>query len=562
MLRHIHIRDFAIVESVDLDLGSGLTVLSGETGAGKSILIDALGLALGDRADSGSVRHGARRAEISVEFDLRDAGSALAWLRDNDLDAGEECLIRRTISADGRSRAYINGSPVPLQQLKTLGEHLIAIHGQHAHQSLTRGEEQRRLLDAYASSRQDAHKQYLQKVAALARQWQSLNTEYKALRQAAEEREARLELLRYQVAELDTLTPDTDEIHQIEREHARLANANRLLDDGRHCLEALHEHDEQAVTTLLGRLAQELEALTRLDEELAPALELVNGALIQAREGADELRRYLDRLDIDPQRLQYLDERLATLHDLARKHRVEIAALPELHASLAQELQTLEQAGLRLEDMETEIRAVEADYRKAAARLGKARMQAARALGAAIGESMEELGMPGGRFEVGLEPRQDTPPDPHGLERILFRVSANPGIPPRPLGKVASGGELSRISLAIQVRTADSARIPTLIYDEVDSGIGGGVAETVGRKLRTVAEGRQVLCVTHLPQVAAQAHHHLMVSKSTDGQTTQTRIEHLSNEARVDEIARMLGGLEITGQTLAHAEEMIRKAND
>lgn len=560
MLSHIHIRDFAIVEAVDLDLQSGMTVLSGETGAGKSILIDALGLALGDRADSSSVRHGAERAEISVEFDLADAEAATAWLQANELDADGECLIRRTVTAEGRSKAYINGSPVPLQQLKTLGEHLVDIHGQHAHQSLMQREEQRRLLDAYAAQTIKGHKATQANVSSLAQQWKRLNAEYQALRQAAAEREARLDLLRYQVNELDELALDEDEVGHLETEHARLANTGRLLEEGRGCLDSLHENDEHAVTALLGQISRELEELAQVDTTLAPALELVNGALIQAREGADELRRYLDRLDLDPERLQQVDERLAALHTLARKHHVVMAGLPELHNSLRQELADLEQAGMRLEGMETELAALVQAYRAAAAELSKGRARAAKALGKTVSETMDELGMPGGRFEVNLEAVADDEISAHGQEQVGFLVSANPGTPPKPLSRVASGGELSRISLAIQVKTAGSARIPTLIFDEVDSGIGGAVAETVGRKLRAVGEGRQVLCVTHLPQVASQGHHHLQVSKSTDRKTTQTRIEALQPDSRVDEIARMLGGLEITAQTRAHAEEMIRQA--
>jgi len=552
MLSHIHIRDFAIVERIELELGPGMSVLTGETGAGKSILIDALGLALGDRAESGAVRHGAERAEVSVSFQLEAHSPALHWLHEHELDEDGECQIRRTLTREGRSKAYINGRPATLQQLAALGELLVDIHGQHAHQSLTRREVQRELLDAYAG-----HPKLLEQVAELAGEWQALHDEYQSLSRAAAERESRLDLLRYQVQELEALGLATDELDELDAEHRRLANAGELIAACGRVMGLLGDDEESSAGILLGQAAREMEGLRSLDPALAEAAELVDNALIQAEEALDGLRHYADRLELDPERLQFVEERIGAIHTLARKHRVEPAELPELQLRLAGELADLEHADERLEGLQARIGALHERYRKAADKLSKSRAKTAKALSKQVSQAMHELGMPGGRFEVELTPREADTVAADGLERVGFAVSANPGQPPRPLGKVASGGELSRISLAIEVILADSASIPSLIFDEVDSGIGGGVAEVVGRRLRALGERRQVLCVTHLPQVAAQGHRHLQVEKQTDGKSTHTRIRALDPEPRIGEIARMLGGIEITEQTLAHAREML-----
>jgi DNA repair protein RecN (Recombination protein N) len=553
MLTHVHIRDFVIVEQVELALAPGMTVLTGETGAGKSILVDALGLVLGDRADSGVVRHGAERAEIAVTFDTTGAPAAQAWLEEQALDAGEECVLRRVITAEGRSKAFVNGRPVPLQSLRELGERLVDIHGQHEHQSLMRRDVQRELLDDYAG-----HAELLAAVADTYGQWSAVRAELAALRRAAEEREHRLAFLQYQVQELDALGLADDEVPALEEEHRRLANAGRLLGGCEGALARLYE-DETSAHHLLGQSLGELERLRDIDTQLAGSCELLEAALIQLREGADELRRYAGRLELDPQRLQRVEQRIASLHDLARKHRVTPAELPALLARLSAELAELTGAGERGGALEQRLAALARDYLAGAARLRESRARAARELGERVSAAMQELGMPGGRLDVALQPLAEGDWSPAGTERVELQVSANPGHPLRALAKVASGGELSRISLAIQVIAAQSARIPTLVFDEVDTGIGGGVAEVVGRQLRTLGETRQVLCVTHLPQVAAQAHQHLQVRKHTARDTTHTGIRDLTGTDRVDEIARMLGGIDITEHTVAHAREMIER---
>jgi DNA repair protein RecN (Recombination protein N) len=554
VLRHLHIRNFALVESLELDLEAGMTVLSGETGAGKSILLGALGLTLGDRADSAVVRHGEPRAEISATFTIEGLPAVRNWLVERELEMGDECILRRTVSADGRSRAYINGQPSPVQALKELGEQLVDIHGQHAHQSLLKRDIQRQLLDSFAGLSDVARK-----TAEAYRQWQQLNEEYQTLSRASAERDSRLELLRYQVQELDALQLGEDELAELDEEHARLANANRLLEGSQSALGLLHENDEQSIASLLERTLAELQSLQGYDSALSPACELLEGATIQAKEAATELRHYADGLELDPERLSWVEQRLATIHDLARKHRSEPAQLAALQQRLQQELEELEQAGSRLEGMQAAIDQALADYQRLAEKLSQGRRKGAKQLAQQVSDNMQELGMGGGRFDVALTPLDSTPAL-NGAESVELQVSANPGQPLRPLSKVASGGELSRISLAIQVIAAGQEGIPTLIFDEVDVGVGGGVAEMVGRQLRALGENRQVLCVTHQPQVAAQGHHHLQISKRSRGETTRTEVAPLTGEERVAEVARMSGGLEITTQTLDHARELIGQA--
>ena len=562
MLSHIHIRDFAIIDRLELELSEGMSVLTGETGAGKSILVDAIGLLLGDRADRSVIRHGAEKAEISATFNLTDLPAATAWLEENDLaDDGSgdgECLIRRVVS-DGRSKGYINGSPVPMASLQALGERLVEIHGQHEHQSLMRREVQRDTLDDFAG-----HAKLLSELAGRHRDWRAAREELDRLRRESNERSERLELLRYQVEELDRLELRDGELEELDEEHARLANAGRLLESGQRALGLLDssfgDNDEGSASSLLAHALSELESLAELDAGLDSSRELVDSALIQLREGASELRGYLERLEMDPQRLNWVEERIGAIHDIARKHRVEPAQLMDLTERLRADLEGLENADQRLGGLDEEVAKLADAYRATAAKLTKSRTKASGKLGKGVSDAMNELGMPGGRFEVALEPLDEEEFSPFGAERIEMRVSANPGQPLKPLAKVASGGELSRISLAIQVIIAKTARIPTMIFDEVDTGVGGGVAEIVGRKMRELGGDRQVLCVTHLPQVAAQGHHHLLVTKVRGKNATQTGIQILEAKSRVEEIARMLGGVKITEQTLAHAEEMIAGA--
>lgn len=556
MLRHIHIRHFAIIDQLALDLLPGMTVLTGETGAGKSILLDALGLALGDRAETGIVRAGAERAEISVEFDIRDNINVQAWLRERELDDDEQCLIRRTMGKDGRSKGYINGRPLPMQSLRELGEQLVDIHGQHAHQSLLKRDIQRQALDAYASNEKTRHQEQLADTTAQFQNWQKLSKELAQLQASREARDDRLELLRYQVEELRELGLGNDELKQIEIEHARLANLNHLQEGGEQVLGALGVEDN-AIADTLEHLSSELAKLRDMDPALSNACESLQDAAIQAREAGTELRTYLDGLFLDPEHLHILDERLGLIHDLARKHRRPPAELPALQAQLETELADLEQAGVQLGNVAEAVARTEQTYRDTAAKLSTYRQHAAKKLAKAVTENLHQLGMPHGRFEIALEPLET--PSLLGLERVEYRVTTNPGQPLQSLAKVASGGELARISLAIQVIIASNGEIPTLIFDEVDVGIGGGIAEVVGRLLRDLSNARQVLCVTHQPQVASLAHHHLHVRKKSAKKATITEVVALETGERVDEIARMLGGLEITQQTLSHAREMIER---
>lgn len=556
MLTHLHIRDFAIIDELELDLTAGMTALTGETGAGKSILADALGLALGNRADSGVVRHGRERAEISASFDITALAPLQTWLAEQGLDADGECVVRRLITSEGRSRGFINGQAVPMLTLQQLGEWLVDIHGQHEHQSLLRREVQRELLDDYAE-----HGPLLSELAACFQRWKSLSEQLTQLRAAADSRDARLDLLRYQVNELDVLAPGAGEIAQLEEEHRRLHHAQRLLDTSQQVLDQLYENDS-ALVSGLNQQTHELEQLLRYDPRLAPPLQLMREAAIQLNEAAGELRDYLAGLELDPHRLIEVEERLNALHDFARKHRVQPEELPALHARLSEELATLQNSGAQLENLAAEARRQQEHYRQLAQRLSKGRAAAAQALSTAVTNRLPELGMPGGCFSIVLNARADDDFAATGMEQVEFQVSANPGQPPRPLAKVASGGELSRISLAIQVVTSRCLRVPTLVFDEVDVGIGGGVAEIVGKQLRALGGSHQVLCITHLPQVAALAHQHLQVRKLSTGDGTTTTIARLGDAERYEEIARMLGGVEITKQTRAHAREMVARARD
>jgi DNA repair protein RecN (Recombination protein N) len=554
MLTHIHIRDFAIVDELELEFAGGMTALTGETGAGKSILVDALGLVLGDRAGAEAIRHGADKAEISATFQITTLPAVRAWLQDQDLEADDECQLRRIIGREGRSRAYINGRPTPVQSLKEIGELLADIHGQHEHQSLLRRDIQRELLDTYAS-----HAAEVTALTALYREHKTQSDELEQLRGAAQDRSARSELLRFHIQELEALDLSTGELQQLEEEHGRLANAGRLLETCQRAVAALYE-DEVSATGLLGHAQAELQELVRFDPKLQSICELLNGALIQAREASDELRGYSESMELDPARLDWIDQRIASIQALARKHRCKTEELNALLERSRQEFEQLEHADEHFDTLERNITRLAKDYHVLALKIRKQRHLAATGLGQKISSAMHELGMPGGRFNIALEDLPAGELTAHGLDRIEFRVSANPGQPPLALTKVASGGELSRISLAIQVIATHASPVSTLVFDEVDTGIGGGVAEVVGRQLRALGERCQVLCVTHLPQVAAQAHQHCQVQKLTGDETTRTRIRPLTGKERVNEIARMLGGIEVTASTLAHAEEMIDKA--
>jgi len=555
MLAHIHIWNFAIVESLDIEIESGLTVMTGETGAGKSILLDALGLALGDRADTSVIRHGCDKAEISVSFSTADCPQAQHWLEANDMASADECIIRRTIASKGSSKAFINGIPSTVQQLRELGEMLVDLHGQHEHQSLLSRDIQRELLDDYADN-----KPLLADVRNTYQHWQQLRSQYEKLHRANTDKDSRLDLLRYQVQELQSLNLQAGETTELETELKRLSNANQLLQTAQSIVTALDENDDASVTEVLNASFSRLQDLVRIDAGLSATVELLNNASIQIQESVSELRHYADNLELDPQRLNEIEQRIEVIHQLSRKHRVSADELVELLPVLQNELDDLEKADIKLDQLVKDIETARHAFTNSASALTKTRQQTATNLGKKITEAMQGLSLQGGQFRAELHALDEGHWGPHGCEQIEFLVSANPGTPVKPLNKVASGGELSRISLAIQVITAQAARIPTLVFDEVDVGIGGRVAEIVGLQLRALGQHRQVLCVTHLPQVAALGHHHYQVSKHTSKHTTVTAIAPLDKPQRIDEIARMLGGIEITDQTLSHAKEMIEKA--
>lgn len=553
MLKTITIRNFAIVDELSVTLDDGMTVLTGETGAGKSILLDALNLALGDRADNDSIRHGCERAEVTVEFELEKHSPALNWLQEQSMDDDTGCLIRRIMSREGRSKGFINGSPVPMQSLKELGEMLVDIHGQHEHQSLLKRDVQRQLLDDYADNA--AH---LKKLQTAYKQWHTLQNRLQQLQTSYEERQARRELLNYQVEELQNLDLQSDEMAQLPEELTRLANAEKLRQTIQTSVNELYDADH-SMYQQLGTHSRELDALLEFDPNLKSNIDMLNEASIQIQEACQDLRHYADTIEPDPQRLSEIEERLGMIHELARKHHVSPEALPELGRELADELQQLGDDEQNLESLQTELDDTYADYQKIANTLSKRRATAAAQLNKQVTATIKELGMPSISFEIQLQPAKDREMTPYGQESIEFMISPNPGQPLKPLRKIASGGELSRISLAIQTVLADSTHIPTLIYDEVDAGIGGPTAEVVGRKLRTLGENRQVLCVTHLAQVASQAHHHLKVYKHALKDRTTSSVQALDTEQRVEETARMLGGIEITRQSLSHAKEMINQ---
>jgi DNA repair protein RecN (Recombination protein N) len=554
MLTQLLIRDLAIVTTLELELNGGLTALTGETGAGKSILIDALGLALGERADNGMIRAGSERAEVTAVFDIGDQASVGAWLQEQELDDGAECILRRSLNREGRSRAYINGRPVPLQQLQALGGLLVEIHGQHAHQSLLKSQHQRHLLDAYGG-----HLALARETATHFKAYQKSRKEFEALVAAASDRASRLDLLQYQQNELTTLGLSLEELSTIDQEQRRLSHLDQLRQQCSEIVNGLDER-EPSMRSLLTRYLAQLSEMQRLDDTLKEPREMLEGALIQVDESLAFLQGYLSDLELDPAALQAVEERLEAIHDTARKYRVAPETLPQRLTEIEQELNQLEHADIELAALEKQLTEQQDSYQDSATKLSKARRKAAKRLGEEISQGMQNLGMQGGVFSVALSPLAEEKAGAGGLEAVEFQVSANPGMPLQPLSRVASGGELSRISLAIQVSTIRYSETPTLVFDEVDVGIGGGVAEIVGQMLRTLGGSRQILCVTHLPQVAAQAMHHLQVSKSSSKQETRTRIAPLEQEQRIEEIARMLGGVKITDQTLAHAREMVNLA--
>jgi DNA repair protein RecN (Recombination protein N) len=554
VLLHIQIRDFAIIDAAELELASGLTVLTGETGAGKSILVDALLLAAGGRAGAEVVRHGAERAEVSATFTIANNPAARAWLAEQSLEHEDgSVVLRRSVGADGRSRAYVNGQTMPVQALRQLGETLVDIHGQMEYQSLMRRAAQRELLDQSGD-----YRELLTAVGEQHRAWSELREQRDRAAASAQDREARLELLRYHLNELKALDLKSGEIEELTAERQRLSQHGRLASGAREILQLLREAEDMNAEQAVSRALTVSRSLTELDARFSPIAKAIDESLIALREGIESAERYEAALEADPQRQEWVEQRLAAIEAIARKHRVEPAALGALQGELAAEFQQLDTLEASLEQVEQKLAQLQAQFRSACTRLTTARVAAAKKLSQRISELMQTLGMPGGVFAIAVRALDSDAVNTHGADEIEFLVSANPGQPPRPLAKVASGGELSRISLAIQVAAAQSEALPCLVFDEVDAGVGGGVAEIVGRQLRTLGERAQVLCVTHLPQVASQAHAHVRVTKLTDGRTTRTVLTVLGADERVEEIARMLGGVSITDKAREHAAEMLR----
>jgi DNA repair protein RecN (Recombination protein N) len=550
MLRTLAIRDFVIVDAIELDLSAGFTVFTGETGAGKSILIDALTLALGGRADASVVREGAAKADITAEFAGEFDAALTGWLSDNEFDAGDgSVLLRRVIDNGGRSKAFINGVSATIAQLRELGEMLVDIHGQHAHQSLLKADAQRQLLDAHAGLQDE-----VKAVTASYRQWRALAKQREEFERDAKNVMLERERLEWQVSELEKLAARPGEWSEVSNEHSRLSHAASLIEGAQQALTLLSEDESSPMLSQLNGIEQKLSKLADIDDKLKPVLEAIEPARIQLQEAVYALNDYLGRIELDPARLRTVEARMEALHSTARKYHVTPDELPQEFAQLSERLRQLADA-TDLDAMREQEQTLADAYRALATKLSKARAKAAKSLSAAVTAAMQELSMSGGRFEIGLNACE---PSAQGVEQVEFLVAGHAGTTPRALAKVASGGELARISLAISVIASAATATPTLIFDEVDSGIGGGVAEVVGRLLKKLGQDRQVLCVTHLPQVASQASHHFQVSKGAvaDGRTV-SRIGGLSANERVEEIARMLGGLEITATTRKHARELL-----
>jgi len=554
MLTQLIVENIALVDRLELEFEAGMSVITGETGAGKSIMLDALGLALGDRAESGLIAGAADKAEIHATFDIAGNTPVLAWLTERDLEAGtDECILRRLVSRDGRSRAYINGAPVTVTDLKTLGEMLIDIHSQHEHQSLLARETHRRLLDEFGG---------LSDIAGKVREgyegWQETRRTLDAHLATREEQAARLALLNYQAQELETLGASKGEASALEAEQKLLANAESLLQSCNQALALCSENDD---ANALDQIARAINLLEELDvEPLRPIVEMLESSRIQLQEATHDISRFADGVEMDPARLSEVETRLSDLYEVARKHRIEPDEIPAFAAQIDAELASLENVSGEIEALDQALTRLRADYQSAARELSGKRSKAAKALESRVTSQLARLGMKGAEFSIALTQGERSEPAPGGLEDIEFLITTNPGQPPRPLGRIASGGELSRISLAIQVVVADTSRVPTLVFDEVDVGIGGAVAEVVGSMLRTLAKNAQIICVTHLPQVAAQGNHHFLVTKASSRSKASTSISVLEESDKVMEIARMLGGIELTEQSLAHAREMFAAA--
>lgn len=559
MLLQLNIQNFAIVRSLDIDWQSGMTTITGETGAGKSIAIDALGLCLGERATTNVVRPNCKKAELAATFDINSNKAAQHWLIKNDLSLDDEetrneCILRRVISAVGRSKSYINGSQVPLAQLKEIGQLLINIHGQHDHQLIVKANEQCRLLDDYAN-----HQTLLDDVKHYYQQWKKLTKELDQLQKTKKENEAKKQLIQYQVDELNEFSLQQDEFITLEADYKRHSNAQDLLDSTLTSLQLLSENNNFNIIDSLRQCSENITELSRVDPELKNVASLLSDSLIQLDEANSDLKQYYQQLELDPQHFSLIEERYSTALQLAKKHQVSPENLVTLHQSLIQELAAISSDESRLDLIINDIDTTKQHYQDAAKALSISRNEAANSLSAAITSSMQELNMPNGQFyiDVSQESEENHTMHSKGIDTISFQVSINPGQALEAMHKVASGGELSRISLAMQVILADSVITPTLIFDEVDVGISGPTAAMVGSKLQQLAKNTQVICVTHLPQVACKGHQQLFVSKLTDGEHTETQVTELNEKKRIKEIARLLAGDKISQHSLANAEELL-----
>ena len=557
MLVNLSIKNFAVVKQLSVNLESGMTAITGETGAGKSIAIDALSLCLGERADAGAVRKDAPKAEIVAHFNLKGHKAALAWLDEQELldEDDDSCFVRRVISREGRSKAFINGTPVSLQQLKQFGQYLIAIHGQNTHLQLLKDDYQRKLVDQYA-----AHPALLSAVSDNYRLWKQKQSELKNLETQAQQRADRQQLLAYQVQELDEFAIEDGEFTELEIEHRRLSNGQTLLEQAQTSFYNLYENDEGNALSIIQNGLDRLSELEEHDSALTPIIALLNEASIQVEEAARELRSYCDDLEIDPLRLQQVESRYSKAMELARKHTVMPEELFGHHQALAAEFAGLEQDENRLEDLQHEVVEAKDAYRQACEALSASRQIASVKLAEAIQGQIRQMNMPHAVIDIAVDYQEDKTPVASGLDDVTFLVSTNPGQPADKLEKVVSGGELSRIGLAIQVLTSDKHATPTMIFDEVDTGISGPTAAIVGGLLRRLGKVSQVMCVTHLPQVAAQAHNQLFVTKFSDGNTTETQMLPLTKQDRIDELARLLAGDKVTESALANARELLESA--
>lgn len=551
MLQELAIQNLALIEKLQLQFHSGFTTLTGETGAGKSILLDALGLALGERADSSLVRHNKPKADVTALFDVEHLPHVQNWLTEQELEDDYQCYLRRTVTAEGRSKAYINGYPVAANQLKTLGNLLIDIHGQHEHQTLLSQNKQLELLDAYAN-----HPDLLTNTQISYQAWQKIKRQLSELEEAQADFQSKLELLNFQKSEFDEINPQADEFETLSEEQSQLSHASEIKTA---CDKAYQQIEaEQGSVDGLNQAIQALESILEYSPSLEPIVQQLNSSLIEIQEAATEIQHHSEHIDLDPLQLQQVEERLSALFGLAKKYNIEAEQLIEKHLQIKDDLNQLQHSNESLESLQADLDQAWSNYESHANSLKKSRQKAAKALSTIVSEGMQTLGMPNGLFDISLTDSEHT--SLVGTDKIVFLVTANKGQPLQPLAKVASGGELSRISLAIQVATSEVASLPTLIFDEVDVGIGGGIAEVVGQKMQTLGSTKQVLSITHLPQVASHGHQHLYIAKQTNDDVTTTRVNLLENSQRIEELARMLGGLNLTEQTLSHAQEMLEVA--